>query len=154
MIPQVYDELSAFPHLIPAQSFNALRSRYQNSARKALWFTAELIRIVSHLESGSVKALPFKGPVLAQALYGEVTGRQFGDLDILILPADVPKAKAVLLELGYKPGIELAQGQEHAYIAAGYEMVISRSERRKFVGAAMANSTAFLFHRPQCGRLV
>ncbi len=122
VVPQVFGKLSTFSHLTPAQAFNALRSRYQHNAHKALWFTAELVRIVSHLESAGVKSLPFKGPVLAQALYGEATGRQFSDLDILIPRADVPKAKTALLELGYKPGIELPPGQEHTYIAAGYEM--------------------------------
>ncbi len=122
IVPQLYSQLSAFSHLIPAQLLNALRFRYQDNARKALWFTAELLRIASYLESAGIKALPYKGPALAQALYGEVTHREFSDLDILILPADVPKAKTALLELGYKPEIELAPHREHAYLTAGYEI--------------------------------
>jgi Uncharacterised nucleotidyltransferase len=121
VVPQVYGALSSFPHLVPAQQLDALRLRYQNNARKALWFTAELLRILSHLESAGITALPYKGPVLAQTLYGEVTHRQFGDLDVLILPADVPKAKAALLELGYKPSIELASPIEKSYVETGYE---------------------------------
>jgi hypothetical protein len=121
VVPQVYGALSSFPHLVPAQQLDALRLRYQNNARKTLWFTAELLRILSHLESAGIKTLPYKGPVLAQTLYGEVTHRQFGDLDVLILPADVPKAKAVLLELGYKPSIELAPPIEKRYVETGYE---------------------------------
>ena len=122
VVPQVFGELSAFSQLIPAHAFNVLRSRYQDNARKALWFSAELVRIASHLESAGIRALPYKGPVLAQALYGEVTERQFGDLDFLILPADVPKAKAALLDLRYGPAVELMPQQEHAFIAAGYEI--------------------------------
>lgn len=122
VVPQVFGELSAFSHWIPAQAFHVLRSRYQDNARKALWFSAELVRIASHLESAGIRAVPYKGPILAQALYGEVTERQFGDLDFLILPADVLKAKAALLSLGYEPAIDLLPGQERAYIAAGYEI--------------------------------
>jgi hypothetical protein len=121
VVPQVYGELSAYSHLVPAQHLDALRSRYQDNARKTLWFTAELARIVSHLESAGVKALPYKGPVLAQGLYGEVTQRQFGDLDVLILPADVSKAKASLRDLGYKLALELAPEIEAAYLETGYE---------------------------------
>jgi len=120
VVPQVYGELSALSHLVPAQQLDALRLRYQDNARKALWFTGELVRILSHLESVGIKALPYKGPVLAETLYGEVTQRQFGDLDVLILPADVPKAKTALLDLGYKLGIELAPLEEHAYIETAY----------------------------------
>jgi Uncharacterised nucleotidyltransferase len=121
VVPQVYGQLSAFSQCVPAQHLHALRSRYQDNARRTLWFTAELVRILSHLESLGIKALPYKGPVLAKMLYREVTERQFSDLDILILPADVPKAKAALLDLGYKPGLELAPHQERAYLDAGYE---------------------------------
>jgi hypothetical protein len=119
VVPQAYAALSAFAHLVPAQPLDALRLRYQDNARKALWFTAELVRILGHLESVGIKALPFKGPVLAETLYGEVTQRQFGDLDILILPADVPKAKAALLGLGYACEPDLRPTEELAYIASG-----------------------------------
>jgi hypothetical protein len=121
VVPQIYGELSAYPHLVPAELLDALRSRYRDNARKTLWFRAELVRIVSHLESAAIKAVPYKGPVLAQALYGAVTQRQFGDLDILILPEDVPKAKAALRDLGYEPALEVAPQVEATYIETGYE---------------------------------
>ena len=119
LVPQVYGTLSAFSHLVPTRQLDALRSRYQENARNALWFTAELQRLLSYLESAGIPALPYKGPVLAKTLYGEVTQRQFNDLDILIRPADVPKAKAALLALGYPCGPELRPQQEPAYIASG-----------------------------------
>ena len=121
VVPQVYGQLSALAHLVPARHFDALRKRYQDNARKALWFTGELVRILGHFESLGIQALPYKGPVLAETLYGEVTQRQFGDLDILVHAADVLQGKSALLELGYKPGIELAPQQERAYIETGYE---------------------------------
>jgi len=121
VVPQIYGELSAYPRLVPVELLDALRSRYRDNARKTLWFTAELVRIVSHLESAGIQTLPYKGPVLAQTLYGEVAQRQFGDLDILILPADVPKAKVALRDLGYEPALELALQIEATYIETGYE---------------------------------
>jgi Uncharacterised nucleotidyltransferase len=124
VVPQVYGQLSAFSHLVPTQHLDALRLRYRDNARKTLWYTGELIRILNHLESAEIKVLPYKGPVLAQTLYGEVTRRQFGDLDILILAADVPKARAALLNLGYKPGIEIAPHSE-AFVGSGYEYSFS-----------------------------
>jgi hypothetical protein len=121
VVPQTYGELSSYPHLVPTELLDALRSRYRDNARKTLWFRAELVRIVSHLESAGIKAVPYKGPVLAQALYGAVTQRQFGDLYILVLPDDVPKAKAALRHLGYEPALELAPQFEATYIETGYE---------------------------------
>jgi hypothetical protein len=128
VVPQAYGALSAFAHLIPVQPLDALRSRYRDNARKTLWFTGELIRILAHLESAGIKALPYKGPALAETLYGEVTQRQFGDLDVLILPEDVPKAKAALLALGYKPGLHLAPSLETSYVESGYEYSFSAAQ--------------------------
>jgi hypothetical protein len=125
VVPQTYAALSPFAHLIPAQPLDALRSRYRDNARKALWFTAELVRTLDHLESTGIKALPYKGPALAEALYGEVTQRQFCDLDILILPENVRKAKAALLDLGYKPGLNLPPSIEKSYVESGYEYSFS-----------------------------
>ena len=119
VIPPVYGRLSALSHLVPVHARDALRSRYRDNARKALWFTGELARILNHLESAGIKALPFKGPVLAETLYGEVTQRQFCDLDILILPADVPKAKAILLGAGHSCEPHLRPSDEAAYIGSG-----------------------------------
>jgi Uncharacterised nucleotidyltransferase len=129
VVPQVYSELSALSHLVPVQHLNAIRLRYEDNARKTLWFTGELVRIVGHLESVGIKALPYKGPVLAQTLYGEVTRRQFSDLDILTLPTDVLKAKAALHDLGYKTAIELAPRIETAYVKTGYEYSFSAAHR-------------------------
>ena len=119
VVPQVYAALAALSHDVPADQIAALRSRYQDNARKTFWFTAELQRVTSHLESAGIKTLPHKGPALALALYGEVTRRQFSDLDFLILREDMPKAKATLLGLGYLCGPDLRQNNEQAYIDSG-----------------------------------
>jgi hypothetical protein len=119
VVPQVYGALSVLSHLVPAQQLDALRSRYRDNARKTLWFTAELVRIISHLESAGIKALPYKGPLLAKTLYGDVTQRQYSDLDVLILPADVARAKATLLELGDSCEPDLRPSEEQAYIGSG-----------------------------------
>ena len=92
--------------------FDALRTRYRDNARKTLWFTRELFRILGHLESAGIKTLAYKGPVLAKTLYGDVTERQYSDLDILIRPEDVPRAKAALLALGHTCGPESASEEE------------------------------------------
>jgi hypothetical protein len=121
VVPQVYRALAELQESLPDETRDALHKRYQDNARKTLWFTGELLRIVPQLESSGIETMPCKGPVLAQFLYGEVTQRQFGDLDILVRPCDVPRARTALLALGYKPGIELTPRRERDYIASGYE---------------------------------
>jgi hypothetical protein len=47
--------------------------------------------------------------------------RQFSDLDILVRPEDVPRAKAALEELGYSCSLMLTKPQQKAYLDSGYE---------------------------------
>jgi hypothetical protein len=46
--------------------------------------------------------MPYKGPVLAVAVYGNLALRQFGDLDILIRPQDAGQAQKLLCTQGYR----------------------------------------------------
>jgi len=121
VIPQVYQSLAPYSDRLPVRDFSKIRSRYQANARNALWFTGELLRILKHLEDQGIAALPYKGPALAQTLYADVTARQFSDLDILVRPEEVPKAKQALAHLEYKPGLDLSIGQERDFISSGYE---------------------------------
>jgi hypothetical protein len=63
--------------------------------------SAELIRIMKLLEDNGIEALAFKGPTLAQMAYGDITLRQYGDLDILVDEKDVFKAGKLLQSHGF-----------------------------------------------------
>jgi hypothetical protein len=121
VLPKLYERLSTLPGLVPPEQLGALHLRYQANARRCLWFTGELIRLLEHLESQGIEALPYKGPVLAQLLYGDVTGRQFGDLDVFVCPSDLTRATAALLDCGYRPALSLGEKQTQAYLRSGYE---------------------------------
>ncbi len=132
LIPRVYEQLSAL-NIASPESLERLRTRYQASARQALWFTSELIRIVDHFESVGIQVLPYKGPALAEVLYADVTLRQFGDLDLLVHPSDVPKAKTALFDLGYRRDIQLTEREEGAYLKSGYEYTFNSAHGRNLV---------------------
>ena len=94
LIPRVHEAVSAAPDAMPSHCFEELRHQSIENARRALSLTSELVRIVEHIESCGVEVLPYKGPILAQSLYGNVTLRQYGDLDLLVRVRDVARAKA------------------------------------------------------------
>jgi hypothetical protein len=66
------------------QLLEDFKPAYSQIARKNIMMSAELIRIMNLLKENNIKALAFKGPTLAQMVYGDITLRQFGDLDILV----------------------------------------------------------------------
>lgn len=121
VVPQVYAQLAKCLGQIPEACATKLHRAYQENARKALWFTNELLGILKHLADNGIRAVPYKGPALAQLLYGDVTARQFSDLDILVDPQDVVSARVALGTLGYRPTIELSAPEERAYVDSGYE---------------------------------
>jgi hypothetical protein len=73
--------------------------------------TRELLEILSLLEKNDVDALAFKGPVLAQQLYGDLSLREFLDLDILVAPNDAPAVIALLSAKGFEPQFVLTRRQ-------------------------------------------
>src|SRR5208282_3108781 len=99
----------------------SLQSAYEANLRRSLWFTAELARIMQHFERCQVRALPYKGPVLAQELYRDVGLRSFSDLDFLISTADFDPAKRALAEIGYRPATEISPAAERLWLRTGYE---------------------------------
>jgi hypothetical protein len=76
---------------MPAEWLARLRMQYMMNAARNMKMTAELLRILDALKEAGIKAMPLKGPVLAQQLYGDVALRQFSDLDILVAREDANK---------------------------------------------------------------
>src|SRR2546426_971397 len=132
VLPQVYSALAQAGEA-PCAALSGLRPMYERSVHQALWLTRELLRIIECFDGHGIRALAYKGPALAEILYGNVTSRQFADLDILVSPDDLPKVRACLAELGYEASLKLSPREERAYIAAGYELVFDLGEHRNLL---------------------
>jgi hypothetical protein len=61
----------------------------------------ELVRVCTALRAARVEALPVKGVVLAETLYGNLALRPAADLDVLVRRCDLPTARDVLRGLGF-----------------------------------------------------
>lgn len=76
--------------------------------------TGELL--VDLLEAHDISAIPFKGPTLALWAYGDITRREFGDLDILVRKRDVPAVMELLSDEGLTPRPQLTGAQQAAIL--------------------------------------
>lgn len=128
VLPLVARNLSAHALGLPSEIEQLLRSSFDTNLRRSLWFASELARITDHFEKGQLRAIPYKGPLLAESAYGDMALRNFGDLDFLISPADFERAKEIFGELGYLPSKEFSPAVERFWLRNGYE--------RSFDGAA------------------
>jgi hypothetical protein len=90
------------PDVIPPVLMERLKSAVRASTVRCLVLSAELIELLGAFRSEEIRAVPYKGPVLAVQAYGDVALREFGDLDIILPQADMPKAHEIALGLGYR----------------------------------------------------
>jgi hypothetical protein len=86
----------------------------------------ELLRILQSFARASIRAIPYKGPVLAASVYNNVSLREFCDLDILVDAPDVTRAAELLVANGYRCQIQLTAAQTRAYLSSGCELGFER----------------------------
>jgi hypothetical protein len=119
MTPLLYLHLNRLaPDAVPKAVLDDLRQRFFDHARHNLLLTGELLRLLPLFAGRGIRAIPFKGPTLAAYAYGNLGLRQYTDLDLLILPADLPRARDLLAAEGYHSGLHLTRGQQAAYLAS------------------------------------
>jgi hypothetical protein len=98
----------------PAQALKKLEDANHENTNSNLFLTGELVKLLDFLQANGVQAIPFKGPTLALAAYGDIGLRQFADLDILIHKTDLGKMSELLGGQGFKPHLELSDSQAAA----------------------------------------
>jgi Uncharacterised nucleotidyltransferase len=104
LIPLLHRQLNTVAaDTLPPLQMDRLRADALENTARALFLTAELIKIMGAFNAGGVYAIPYKGPVLASQAYGDIALRQFEDLDIIVRQNDLLGANDVMTNLGYRP---------------------------------------------------
>jgi Uncharacterised nucleotidyltransferase len=120
LLPLLFHHLQGnFPEAIP--NLEEHKGRFlKDTVYKLLW-THILLQVLHAFEAAGIRALAYKGPVLAAALYGDVALRETSDLDILVDPASMTVAREVLLSLGYRPHFQHSRKQAEARLRSDCE---------------------------------
>ena len=105
---------------IPAAVAARLASIARENALRSVAQTAELLRVVSLLESEGIGTLPYKGPVIAAQAYGDIAVRQFEDLDIILPQRHLRAADAAVRSLGYEPRFAFVHSSKRDSIPGEY----------------------------------
>jgi len=131
LMPLLYRNLKATtPDAIPEEILEQLRKYFLVNAGRNIFLTEELHRLLHLFESHGIVGVPYKGPVLAASIYGDVTLRQFSDLDILIQKKDLKRARDLIIPLGYQPHINLTDADITHYIQFQNELSFMRQDGR------------------------
>lgn len=144
--PLVHSALTRLPdELVPKDARGRLRARAEQNGIRNLEQSAELLRLLDRLGGAGIEAVPYKGPVLASEIYGDVALREFVDLDILIDPHKVMTAVRLLEDDGYRPYRALTPRQERFLLRTGHDRKLIRDGRFVVeIQWALADSTHVL----------
>ncbi len=107
VMPLLYWSLkNTCPESIPQAQFDYLHQVFQRNSYRNLILTQQLLQLLSFLEQHKISALPFKGPLLAASIYGNLSLRRISDLDILVHKQDFQKTADLLVAQGYEYWLE------------------------------------------------
>ncbi|MFQ5923223.1 MAG: nucleotidyltransferase family protein [Anaerolineales bacterium] len=118
------------PQSVPETIFSVLRQRFLANSARNMIMTRELFKILALFQTHRIAVMPFKGPLLAASAYGDLTLRQFDDLDLLVHREDMLKAKDLLQHHGFRPAYRMAKSLEVEYIRSQYGYDFETIDRR------------------------
>jgi hypothetical protein len=109
LVPLLHQQLRACGVVgsIPAPCAVRLQALFSENFAWQLKLAGELQRLLVLLQERGVDVLPYKGPMLAERLYGTIAMRQSSDLDLLIRRKDIEIAQELLTSNGYRPRKQL-----------------------------------------------
>jgi len=117
VLPLLYQNMAAIvPDIDPyiAEKFKSVFIKNMARNIRILYFLNDIITL---FKKNNIDVIPFKGPVSAQDIYGDISLRAFSDIDLLIKTKSAEKAWQLLIENGFKPELNLTKGQIKKYIA-------------------------------------
>jgi hypothetical protein len=100
--PVLYACLSGLEIPLPESASRELHAEQQRVLLHNLASAAELVALLALFDGARIRAMPFKGVVLAATAWGDLTSRPGGDLDLLLDEQNIEPAIRLLYDRGYR----------------------------------------------------
>lgn len=105
--PLIYENLSRGFHekeigLISGEALQSFKSVYHGTAYKNMVLLKEAKEVINALNERDIRAVPLKGASLTERFYSSIALRPMEDIDLLIRKNDLPGARMVLEDLGFR----------------------------------------------------
>jgi Uncharacterised nucleotidyltransferase len=88
-------------NLIPASVVSKLRKKFKSNTFQMIYLAAEIDQINKKMVDKGIRMLFLKGPSLAADIYGDISLRTSGDIDVLIPLEDLDSVDKFLISEGY-----------------------------------------------------
>lgn len=108
VLPLLYNPLKNLEEsLVPQEEMTQIKSSYRSIALKNLRQAQNLHRVIELLSTNGIAVIAFKGPALSVQAYGDLSLRNFCDLDLLIKTKDFNKIYEVITAAGFHSNFPL-----------------------------------------------
>ena len=113
---------------VPSHVLSLLKREAVANSQSMLHLVGKQLRIYKLFQEHGIPVAIFKGALLAQMAYGELSLRQAGDIDMLIKARDFAHARQLLESLGYEMTPRLTPGQLASHLSNHCEIQFMRDE--------------------------
>jgi hypothetical protein len=129
LLPLLHKHLTAAGcDIVPGQFLARLKRESVANTQNVLHLVGKQLRVYKLFKQHKIPVALFKGPLLAQMAYGEISLRQAGDIDVLISRRHFDEAKRLLESLGYEMWPQLTTPQLASHLANHCEIQFMRDE--------------------------
>ena len=87
--------------ILPEQILLELQAAYRHTTFHNLDQVAASIKILRLISANDIQAIPLKGVIASEVIFQDLGVYPFGDIDILVHPADLAAVKKILIASGY-----------------------------------------------------
>lgn len=113
---------------VPGHVLSVLKREAVANSQSMLHLVGKQLRIYKLFKEHGIPVAIFKGALLAQMAYGEMSLRQAGDIDMLINVSDFAQARVLLESLGYEMTPRLTSAQLASHLSNHCEIQFMRDE--------------------------
>lgn len=113
---------------VPGNVLSSLKREAVANTQSMLHLVGKQLRIYKLFRDHGISVAIFKGALLAQMAYGEISLRQAGDIDLLINSRDFTQARMLLELLGYDMTPRLTAAQLASHLSNHCEIQFMRDE--------------------------
>ena len=129
LLPLLHKHLtSVASDLVPGHFLSRLKRESVANSQNLLHLVGKQLRVYKLFKENGIPVALFKGPLLAQMAYGEISLRQAGDIDLLIPRQHFDQARGALESLGYEMSPRLTPVQLASHLSNHCEIQFMRDE--------------------------
>ena len=129
LLPLLQKHLSsAATGVVPGHVLSSLKREAVANSQSMLHLIGKQLRVYKLFKEHGIQVAIFKGALLAQMAYGEMSLRHAGDIDLLIDARNFAQARALLESLGYEMTPRLTSAQLASHLSNNCEIQFMRDD--------------------------